>query len=156
MCAEDANRIQTEADRDFEIYKILLEKWAAENPIKTNKLQVLLAVNALLVSALGATGGLTADKWYVYLAGAVFSLVWTLSIGRTSLFQALWKIKLDRLRKAHPTDPRFAILDMTDVKKDARKTLRFLGGVSSKWYLMFSPLVFAIAWLVVLVYATGL
>ena len=152
MDADTEDKDQSPVDRDFEVYKILLEKWSAENPIKTNKLQVLLAANAILVAALGASGGLTADKWYVYIAGAVFSLVWTLSIGRTSLFQSLWKIKLDELRKAHPNDPRFEVLDMTNVEKKARKTLRILGGVSSKWYLLFAPLVFSIAWIVILVY----
>ncbi|HWR83809.1 MAG TPA: hypothetical protein VN285_10955 [Candidatus Deferrimicrobium sp.] len=138
------------ADRDFEVYKLLLELWAAENPIKTNKLQVLLAANAILISATGVAGGLTADKWYIYVAGAVFCLVWTLSIGRTALFQKAWQIKLDQLRQRHPEDARFTILETSEAEKRARPILRLLGGVSSKWYLLFSPLVFALAWIVVL------
>ena len=141
-----------EVERDFETYKLLLDKWAAENPIKTNKLQVLLAANAILVSATGVGGGLTADKWYLYLAGVIFCLVWTFSIGRTALFQSIWKEKIEEMRVKYPDDPRFSILDTARYKRAARRQLRVLGGISSKWYLMYAPFVFALAWLAVLVY----
>jgi hypothetical protein len=146
---QDANRVE----RDFEIYKILLERWAQENPIKTNKLQVLLAVNGLLISSLSISGGFSPDKWYVFLAGAVFSLVWTFSIGRTSLFQSVWKIKFDEIRHRHPDDERFTIMLTDAPKTKARFLLRLFGGIPSKWYLVFAPLVFAIVWTVVLIYA---
>jgi len=35
----------------------------------------------------------------------------------------------------------------------ARPMLQTFGAVSSKWYLLFSPLVFALAWLVILAFA---
>ncbi len=97
------------AARDYEIYRIAMDLWSKENPIKTNKLQVLLAVNGLLVSAINVSGGgFTQQKWSIYATGALFSLIWTFSIGRTSLFQEAWQMKLDALQRAHPDDPRFA------------------------------------------------
>ncbi|OGK98161.1 MAG: hypothetical protein A3E31_18260 [Candidatus Rokubacteria bacterium RIFCSPHIGHO2_12_FULL_73_22] len=140
-------------ERDYQTYKSLLELWSKENPIKTTKLQVLLAVNALLVSAVNVSGGLTAGKWYVYLAGAVFSFIGMFSIGRTSLFQDVWQIKLAELRARHRDDPRFSILETEDARRRARPMLRTFGAVSSRWYLLFSPLAFALAWLGILVVA---
>ena len=81
-------------ERGYATYKSLLDLWAKENPIKTTKLQVLLAVNALLVSTVNISGGINAKQWYVCLAGAAFSLIWMFSIGRTSLFQDVWQIKI--------------------------------------------------------------
>ena len=70
-----------EIEKDFEIYKILLDLWSKENPIKTTKLQVLLVVNGLLVSAINVSGGgFTQKQWFVYLAGGVFNLIWTFLI----------------------------------------------------------------------------
>ena len=71
---------ERQVELDYQTYKSLLDLWARENPIKTTKLQTLLAVNALLVSAVNISGG----QWYVYLAGAIFSFIWMFSIGRTS------------------------------------------------------------------------
>ncbi|MCH7761763.1 hypothetical protein IIA15_10265, partial [candidate division TA06 bacterium] len=141
-----------QSEQDFETYKMLLELWSRENPIKTTKLQVLLAVNGLLVSAVSLSGGFTADKWFVYMAGAIFSLIWTFSIGRTSLFQNIWQIKLKELRDRYPNDPRFSILETNAARKRARLLLRFFGGISSKWYLLFSPFGFAITWLAILIF----
>jgi len=141
---------RTQAELDLEAYKMLLDLWSRENPIKTAKLQVLLAVNGLLVSAISVSGGFTADKWFVYLSGAVFSLIWTFSIGRTSLFQDIWQIKMRELQLRYPADPRFSILEITAAKKQTRPMMRLFGGISSKWYLLFSPLGFAIAWLAIL------
>ena len=136
---------------DYQTYKSLLDLWSRENPIKTAKLQVLLAVNAMLVAALNISGGITAGKWYLYLAGAVFCTIWTFSIGRTSLFQDIWQIKLNELRRRHPGDPRFSLLETSEQKKQARLMLRVFGMISSKWYLLFTPLLFAVAWLIVLI-----
>ena len=136
-------------EHDWEAYRILLHLWSSENPIKTIKLQVLLAVNALLVSAVAIAGG----RWYLYLAGAVFCFVWTLSIGRTALFQNLWQSKLAVLRARHPGDARFAVLDTVAERHRAPRLLALLGGVSSKWYLVLSPLLFGVAWLAVLAVA---
>ena len=49
--------------KDFEAYKRYVDLWASENPIKTNKLQVLLVVNGLLVSALQVNGGVAVVNW---------------------------------------------------------------------------------------------
>ncbi len=142
-----------QAERDYQTYKILLDLWAKENPIKTAKLQVLLAVNALLVSAVNLSGGITRERWYVYLAGAVFCFIWMFSIGRTALFQDVWQLKLQELRARYPDDPRFSILDTGEYQQRARPIMRVFGAVSSRWYLLFSPLLFGIAWLAVLIAA---
>ncbi len=140
-------------ERDFAAYQMLLGLWTQENPIKTNKLQVLLAVNGLLVSAASVGEGFTARKWPVYAAGAAFSFVWVLSIGRTSLFQDAWQRKLEELRDRHPGDPRFTVLDTKPARAKAALMLRLAGGVSSRWYLVFSPVVLALAWLVLLAFS---
>ena len=142
---------EDQVERDFETYKMLLELWSRENPIKTTKLQVLLAVNGILVSAVSISGGFSEDKWFVYLAGAIFSFIWTLSIGRTSLFQDIWHTKLKDLKSRYPSDPRFTILESNEAKKKSRFMLRLFGGISSKWYLLYSPFGFAIAWIVILI-----
>jgi hypothetical protein len=120
-------------DREYETYKLLLDLWKSENPIKTNKLQVLLAVNALLVSGLKVSGAVIAhENWPVYGVGAVFSIIWTLSIGRTSLFQEIWQMKLRQLQDRHKEDPRFHVLDTSVEKRDAPALLRRFGAVSSR------------------------
>ncbi|MFL6623727.1 MAG: hypothetical protein ACJ8KA_14030 [Sulfurifustis sp.] len=139
-----------QVERDYETYKLLLGLWQSENPIKTNKLQVLLAVNALLVSAVQLSGGFTRDNWFLYLAGAVFSAIWTFSIGRTSLFQDVWQAKMRAIAQRYPQDSRFAILQTEDALKQARRWVRLFGSVPSRWYLLFSPFVFALAWLAIL------
>jgi hypothetical protein len=138
---------------DYQTYQTLLDMWSKENPIKTTKLQVLLAVNALLVSAVQISGGINRSKWYVYLAGAVFSLIWMFSIGRTALFQDVWQIKIADLRKKHPDDPRFSILESEAERKRAKPMMRLFGAIPSKYYLLLSPLALAVAWLAVLVKA---
>ena len=139
------------AARDYEIYRMAMDLWSKENPIKTNKLQVLLVVNGLLVSAINVTGGgFTPQKWSIYLTGALFSLIWTFSIGRTSLFQEAWQMKLDALQRAHPDDPRFAVHRTSAERQRAPAFLRYAGVVPSKWYLIYSPFVFALAWLAIL------
>jgi hypothetical protein len=147
---DDRRSGESEAERDFEAYKLLLGLWSGENPIKTNKLQVLLAVNALLVSAVSVSGGFTPDKWYVYAAGLVFSLIWTFSIGRTSLFQDVWQMKIRDLAARHPDDVRFSILETAREQREARPLLRAFGGIPSRWYLLFAPFGFALIWLILL------
>jgi hypothetical protein len=139
------------AARDYEIYRMAMDLWSKENPIKTNKLQVLLVVNGLLVSAINVSGGgFNQQKWSLYLTGAVFSLIWTFSIGRTSLFQEAWQMKLDALQRAHPDDPRFAVHRTRNERERAPVFLRYAGMVPSKWYLVYAPFAFALAWLTVL------
>jgi hypothetical protein len=140
------SRVET----DLDIYKTLLDLWSKENSIKTTKLQTLLTVNALLVAALTISGGVTRDKWFVYLTGAVFSLIWTFSIGRTCLFQDIWQVKLKEMQQRHPNEPRFAILETAQAKKQTRGVTRLFGAVPSKWYLLFSPFGLAIGWLFIL------
>ncbi len=147
----------SKTERDYESYKILLDLWSKENPIKTTKLQVLLVVNGLLVSAINIpgggftpAGGFTNDKWFIYLAGVIFNGIWTLSIGRTALFQEAWQAKLRELRDRYPDDPRFTILETAAYRSGAPRLLRLFGCVSSKWYLLFSPFIFAMIWLVIL------
>jgi len=127
-----------------------LDLWAKENPIKTNKLQVLLVVNSLLLTGVNVSGGFLARNWPLYLGGAVFSLVWVLSIGRTSLFQDVWEVKIRHLAQKYPSDSRFQV---HNYKKDILKAspfLRFVGWVPSKYYLIGAPFVFFLTWLVVL------
>lgn len=144
----------TAAEAAHDRYRSLLELWSRENPIKTAKLQVLLAVNALLVSVAALSGGgFEREHWPVYVAGAAFSLVWTLSIGRTALFQDAWARKLDALAAEFPDDPRFHIHRTRDERRRAPAALRVLGGVSSRYYLLAAPPILAAAWLVVLVVA---
>ena len=133
------------AARDYEIYRMAMDLWSRENPIKTGKLQALLLVNALLVSAVTVSGGgLTQPKWLLYLAGAIFSLIWTASIGRTSLFQEAWQMKLDALERVHPGDPRFAVHHTRDERSRAPAFLRYAGMVPSTWDLVYSPFAFAL------------
>jgi hypothetical protein len=67
------------------------------------------------------------------------------------LFQDVWQIKIADVQRRHPGDPRFAILDTATALQRARPLLRAFGAISSKWYLLFSPLVFALVWLGVLI-----
>ena len=138
-------------EHDYEAYKHLLDLWKSENPIKTSKLQVLLAVNALLVTGLSVSGQvISKEKWFLYLTGAIFSAIWTLSIGRTALVQELWQMKLRELQERHKDDCRFQVLDTSAQRSRAPLILQRFGSVSSKWYLLFSPFGFAAAWLFLL------
>jgi hypothetical protein len=141
-----------DADKDYEVYKTLLDLWSKENPIKTNKLQVLLVVNGLLLTAVNVSGGFIAKNWPIYLGGAVFSLIWVLSIGRTSLFQKIWQVKINQLANNHLNDERFQILKYTDEIRKTPLFLRIVGGVSSKYYLVGAPFVFCIIWFCLLLY----
>lgn len=142
-----------EIKKDWEAYKELINLWRGENPIKTTKLQVLLAVNAALLTIVNIKGGFTRGNLSIYMAGALVSLVWTLSIGRTALFQKVWQKKIKELAKKYPVDNRFQILETDSTERAVRPWwLRFVGGVSSKYYLLASPVVFCLAWLAVSIY----
>jgi hypothetical protein len=144
---------QDEVDKDLDAYGRLVELWAQENPIKTNKLQVLLAVNGLLVTGIQISGGFFAKNWAFYIAGAVFSAIWTFSIGRTVLFQKVWQRKIGAIMKKHPGDPRFSVLDTDADEKAIGGVARMFGNVSSKYYLLWSPAIFTLTWLVALILA---
>ncbi len=139
-----------EPDRDYETYRQLLRLWAQENPIKTHKLQVFLLTQAVLVAAVVLNGGLVAGNALLFLAGVLVSLVWTWSLGRTALYQEIWQIKLQELAGNHPEDPRFALLKTAVAKRRAPRWLRILGGVSARYYLVGAPLLFTLAWLLLL------
>lgn len=134
-------------EQDLDSYNTLLTLWQAENPIKTIKLQFLLATNAGLVGFLSL-----ADSNATLLAagGVALNIIWTFSIGRTSLFQKAWKNKLDEIALHHPNDLRFQILDTKTAEASAPVWLRILGGVSSRYYLMGAPVGLALAWLLLI------
>lgn len=133
-------------EQDLENYRMLLTLWQSENPIKTIKLQFLLASNAGL---LGFFALATDNTTWLAAGGCVLNVIWVLSIGRTSLFQKAWKNKLDEIAARHADDARFQILDIRAAEARAAGWLRFLGGVSSKYYLLGAPVGFAIAWCIV-------
>ncbi len=134
-------------ERDLQRYHQLLDLWQAENPIKTIKLQFLLASNALLLGFMQLSGGLVASNRPLMLGGFVLCLLWTLSIGRTALFQKAWKIRLDEISRRYPDDELFQLLDQRQALMQAPAWLRLLGGVSAKYYLLGAPLGMALAWL---------
>ena len=142
-----------EVQRDLDAYGRLVDLWAQENPIKTNKLQVLLAVNGLLVTGLQINGGFVRHNWTFYVAGAVFSAIWTFSIGRTVLFQKIWQRKIEAIMARHTGDQRFAVLDTDADEKAIGGVARVFGSVSSKYYLLWSPAAFTVVWLVALLLA---
>lgn len=137
---------------DIEAFSMLLNLWKDENWIKTTKLQVLLVVNVILLSVVQLNGGIIFKNMPLFLAGFVLCIIWTLSIGRTCLFQKTWKIKMLKISKEHTYDPRFQVLDTDIAKRAAPFFLRALGSVSSKYYLLASPVVFAVGWLGVIIY----
>lgn len=143
---------QQEKENDFTVYKQLLDLWSKENPIKTNKLQVLLVVNGLLLSAVNISKGFILENWPLYLGGALFSLVWVLSIGRTSLFQEIWQVKINELAMKYPDDQRFQVHRAKEYLGKASRFLRIAGCVSSKYYLIGAPFLFFSIWLCILLY----
>ena len=142
-----------ETAREWQAYKLLLDLWMQENPIKTTKLQVLLAVNGGLLSVVQFTGGFSDKNWSIFAFGAVLSGIWLLSIGRTTLCQQHWKHKLEALAKKHASDPRFTILVVESVQSKSSRFMRAVGGVSSKIYLLGAPIFLSLAWLTILFYA---
>ncbi len=138
--------------KDFEAFRLLLDLWKGENPIKTTKLQVLLAVNGALISVVQLNDGLVDQNVPIFLAGFFLCLVWTLSIGRTALFQRAWKIKMTEIAAKHPGDLRFQILDTDNAVKKAPLILRGFGRVPSKYYLLASPFVLSIGWAAAIAY----
>ena len=147
-----SDNINDPQQQDLQVYQAYLQLWQSENPIKTNKLQILLLTNAILVSALHLAGGLIAQNALILIGGALFSLVWILSIGRTSLFQKVWQIKAQTIAQRYPGDARFAILDTKQSLYACPAWLRALGQVSSKYYLLGTPFLLAMSWLGALAY----
>lgn len=134
---------KTENDEQLAIekYKLLFDLWMSENPIKTNKLQMLLATNSILISAFF----LVNQTIWIALVGMFFSLVWVLSIGRTVEYQRHWKTQMDVLRKNY-TDNTMFQTHSTKIKPS------LLGKISSRYYLLGTPVAMSIGWFFVILY----
>jgi len=143
---------ETELQQDCEAYRQLLDLWVKENAIKTSKLQMLLAVNGLLLAVVSLNGGFVAMNWPIYLGGAILSLVWTLSVGRTCLFQKIWQTKIKALATKYPQDSRFQVHVTRDAVQSVSRFLQVLGGVPSRYYLIGTPALFGLGWLSLLIY----
>ena len=138
----DADR----AERDYASYRLLVDLWARENPIKTAKLLVLLATNALLIAAVGVAGGFVMKNWPLCLAGAAFSLIWALSLGRTVLFQEGWRLKIREIAERYPGDERFQVLEAAGERARAPLITRVMGAVPSSYYLLGAPVLLCLVW----------
>ena len=139
------------ADRDFEHYKLILDLWARENPIKNNNLIAFLVVQSLLFIAVNLGRGFTAVNWPLYLGGAILSLIWLFPLGRTAFFQKCWGLKLQEYVSLHPTEERFNLHDCSFQRLQTSFSLRFWGGLPST-YLLGVPLIFGLFWLILLLY----
>jgi hypothetical protein len=139
-------------ERDYASYRLLVDLWAGENPIKTAKFLVLLATNALLVAAMSVAGGPSPKNWPLCLAGAAFSLVWAFSLGRTLLFQEGWRAKIRELEARYPGDGRFQVLETRGAREKAPLLVRMTGAVPSGYYLICAPVILFFSWLGALVY----
>ena len=135
------------AERDYASYRLLVDLWAGENPIKTAKFLVLLATNALMIAAVSVSGGLVPKNWPLCLAGASFSLVWILSLGRTVLFQEGWRLKIREIAARYPGDARFQVLETGGEREKAPFVMRAMGAVPSKYYLLGAPVILTLCWL---------
>jgi hypothetical protein len=122
-------------------YKLLFDLWMSENPIKTNKLQMLMATNSILVSVFF----LTEDIFWIALVGFFFSLVWVFSIGRTVSFQHHWQSQMELLRQEYSGN----IIFQTHSAKISPPAW---GRVSSRYYLLGTPMATVVGWLAVMLY----
>jgi hypothetical protein len=138
------------AEQDYASYRLLVGLWAGENSVKTGKLLVLLFTNALLVSAITIAGGFVRKNWPLCLAGAAFSLVWILSLGRTVLFQEAWRLKIRDLAARYPGEERFQALETAGVRGRAPPSVRVLGAIPSGYYLLGVPVLLLLAWAIAL------
>ena len=126
----------------IEKYKLLFELWMSENPVKTSKLQMLIATNSILVSAFFLTG----QTVWIALVGFFFSLVWTLSIGRTLSFQQHWRSQLEDVRTKYSDSTMFQVHSL-------KIRPAVWGRMPSKYYTLGTPIVTAIAWFAVILYS---
>jgi hypothetical protein len=137
-------------ERDYQRYHQLLELWSRENTIKTQKLQYFLLTNALLVIGFALTPNNSQESLHnavIPATGAALALIWTLSLGRTILFQKRWAALMRDLSEQHQDDNRFQILTTKPPISDLSFIIRLTGGVSSKYYLIGAPLVALVFWL---------
>lgn len=134
--------ITCEEQLAIEKYKLLFDLWMAENPVKTNKLQMLMATNSILASAFFLAG----NSIWIALVGFFFSLVWVLSIGRTVAYQRHWKVQMEEVRAKHSANPLFQI-------HSVKPRPSIWGRIPSRYYLLGTPIVTALAWLAVILYS---
>jgi len=130
-----------EEELAVEKYRLFLNLWKSENPIKTIKFQMLMVTNALLVVGFFSTE----RSFWIPLVGFAFSFIWTLSIGRTVGYQHHWHSQLEDIRRTHPRNAIFQI-------HSARVSPPVWGRVSSKYYLLGTPALATISWLGVVLY----
>ena len=142
----------TDRETDYQIYKQLVDLWTRENPIKTSKLQMVLVVNGLFLSAVSINGGFIAKNWPIYLGGTLLCLVWVFSLGRTLLFQNMWQVKVCEVAAKYPDDSRFQVHFDKEVMNRIPRVLQIFGGVPSKYYLLGTPLLFGAGWLFLFLY----
>ncbi|MGD0646054.1 MAG: hypothetical protein ABSA75_14205 [Candidatus Bathyarchaeia archaeon] len=121
-------------------YKLINDLWMSENSIKTNKLQVLLATNSILVSAFFIAN----HPVWIALVGSVFSMVWVLSIGRTVSYQERWQSLLEGIERQYPSAHVFQI-------HSEKPKAAIWGRVPSKYYLLGTPIGAAVCWLIVFI-----
>ena len=135
-----ATMSETEEKAAEDEYRLLLDLWKSENSIKTTKLQVLLATNAILASAFFLSGQVI----WIALVGSIFSAIWLFSIGRTVSYQEHWQSMLENIRKNHSSNHMFQI-HSTKFKP------AIWGRIPSKYYLLGTPIGAAIVWLAVFI-----
>jgi hypothetical protein len=125
----------------LEKYRLLLDLWKSENLNKTNQLLMLMATNSLLVLAFF----LAEQTPWIALVGFLFSFVWILSLGHTVSLQNHWRAQMEILRErcAH-----YALFQI----HSAEIRPSFWGKVSSRYYLLGTPIAITISWLAVLLY----
>ncbi len=128
-----------------EKYKLLLSLWASENQIKTSKLQVYALINSILVPAYILV---TDGRLVISILGIVFSLIWLFSIGRTLHYQAYWQYQMNRINKELQNNLVFEIFDDSSFK-EFRSNI--WGKISSKYILLGTTFIGALAWVVVLI-----
>ena len=124
-----------------EKYKLLLDLWKSENRNNTNQLLMLMATNSLLVLGFFLSGK---TPW-IALIGCIFSFVWILSLGHTISSQRRWQAQMEVLRKRCAQYALFQI-------HTAESKSSIWGKVPSINYLLGTPIVASIAWLIVLLY----
>jgi len=59
---------------------------------------------------------------------------------------------MKEIQARHPNDPRFSILDTDNYEDRVKLAIWLFGIVPSKWYLLFSPFVLAITWILILIF----
>lgn len=125
-------------------YRLAFDLWKSEKSIKTTKLQVLLATNAILVSAFFLSGHVI----WIALVGSVFSAIWLFSIGRTISYQEHWKTLLEDIKNRYSS--RFSGNMMFQIHSGKFKPAIW-GRIPSKYYLLGTPIGAAICWLIVFI-----